>query len=281
MCRVRSALIVLSFSFCAHLTLASDLYSLDSHGTSDGTIYKLNQSTAAETLVGPVGPAFGFPFDLASDPYDTFSTLRIWSCDITSNTLLKIDPTTGLGTPIGTFRTFTGAPVKIVSLAFYPSKGLFGTTANTYSGEADHLYSITSNNAITTPVDPGIGIGFNDVFALGFDNDGRLYGVSNATHQLISIDTFVGFGSAIGPVGPQAISDIATRPEDGVTFAVNASTNELYTIDLHTGATTLVGAHTTADHNMVGLAFGRPVPEPGTFTLLALGAAIATLRRKR
>src|SRR5882672_7333199 len=57
----RCALIVLSLSLCASFSLASDLYSLDSHGVSDGTIYKLNQSTGAETLVGPVGAAFGFP----------------------------------------------------------------------------------------------------------------------------------------------------------------------------------------------------------------------------
>ena len=90
-------LIVLSISLFANPTSASDLYSLDSHGANDGTIYKLNQSTAAESLVGPVGPAFGFPGDLASDTH--ISTFRIWAPDITSNTLLKIDPTTGLGTP--------------------------------------------------------------------------------------------------------------------------------------------------------------------------------------
>src|SRR2546430_831113 len=60
----RCALIVLSLSLAASFSLASDLYSLDPHGASDGVIYKLNQSTAAETLVGPVGPAFGFPGDL-------------------------------------------------------------------------------------------------------------------------------------------------------------------------------------------------------------------------
>src|SRR2546426_2473131 len=94
------ALVVLTISAFTYPVRASDLYSLDSHGASDGTIYKLNQSTAAETLVGPVG-AFTFPGDLTSDTRS--GTFRIWAPDITSNTLVKIDPTTGLGTPVGVF----------------------------------------------------------------------------------------------------------------------------------------------------------------------------------
>src|SRR4051794_6802939 len=76
------ALIVLAISLCARPALASDLYSLDSNAAS-GTIYKLNQSTAAETLVGPVGAAFTFPGDLASDT--NLGTFRIWAPDINSN----------------------------------------------------------------------------------------------------------------------------------------------------------------------------------------------------
>src|SRR5258706_16103815 len=106
------ALFVLSL--CAHPALASDLYSLDAGGANPSTIYKLNQSTAAETLVGPVG--FAFPGDLASDTNS--GTFRIWAPDITSHTLLKIDPVTGTGTPVGLFTLPTGAPVTITSLAF-------------------------------------------------------------------------------------------------------------------------------------------------------------------
>ena len=44
------ALFVLTVSLCAHPSVPSDLYSLDSNA-APGTIYKLNQSTGAETLV--------------------------------------------------------------------------------------------------------------------------------------------------------------------------------------------------------------------------------------
>jgi hypothetical protein len=271
----RCALIVLTLSLCANLSRASDLYSLDSGGAS-GTIYKLNQSTAAESLVGPVGAAFTFPGDLASDTNS--GTFRIWAPDITSNTLLKIDPATGAGTPVGLFTLPTGAPVKITSLAFNSVAGtLYGTTSTFYSGEADRLYSVNPSTGSVAPI--GAAVGFTNIFALGFDTGGKLFGVSNDTHQLLSISTVTGVGGLVAPVAPLSIFDIATRPEDGVTFAVDAFPNQLYKLDLVTGATTLVGAHTTP-HNMVGLAFG-PVPEPSSLTLLALGTALFGLRRKR
>src|SRR5262245_31221409 len=120
----RCALIVAILSLVAYPALASDLYSLDSGGAG-GTIYKLNQASGAETLVGPVGAAFTFPGDLASDT--NLGTFRIWAPDITSNTLLKIDPVTGAGTPIGLFTLATGAPVKMTSLAFNSTTGaLYG-----------------------------------------------------------------------------------------------------------------------------------------------------------
>jgi hypothetical protein len=129
----------------------------------------------------------------------------------------------------------------------------------------------------------GAAVGFTNIFALGFNNTGKLYGVSNDTHQLLLIDTTLGSGSLVAPVAPVAptsIFDIATRPEDSTTFAVNAFTSELFKLDLGTGATTLVGPH-TAPHNMVGLAFGPAVPEPTSLILLLVGASCTLIRRKR
>jgi hypothetical protein len=156
---------------------------------------------------------------------------------------------------------------------------MFGNTSTSYSGEADRLYSIDPNTAISTPI--GAGIGFDNVFALGFTAVGKLYGVSNSTHQLLEIDTSLGTAGVVAPVAPQTIFDIASRPEDGTTFAVNAFTNELFKLDINTGATTLVGTHTVPTHNMVGLAFGPAVPEPATLSILVFGAAIVSIRRRR
>jgi hypothetical protein len=273
------ALIVLAISAFIHPALASDLYSLDSALTSNSSIYKLNQSTGAETLVGPVGAAFTFPGDLASDTHT--GTFRIWAPDITNNNLLKIDPTTGAGSVVGPFSTPGGA-VKMVSIAFDPvTSTMYGNTSFGFGGNPDRLFRIDATTGASVPIGD---IGFNDVFALGFSQAGKLYGVSNATHQLILIDTTLGSGGAIGPVAPTSIFDLATRPEDGAAFVVDSGTiatgtNSLYRIDLNSGATGLIGPQTTV-HNMVGLAFG-PVPEPATLTLFAFGATLLTFRRKR
>src|SRR5205807_2267997 len=144
-----------------------------------------------------------------------------------------------------------GAPVKMVSLAFNSSTGtLYGNTSTGFGAAADQLFRIDPNTALSAPI--GNAIGFNAIFALGFNNAGKLYGVTHeATSQLLLIDTSTGTGGFVANVGPSSIFDIATRPEDDVTFAVNAFSNELYKLDLNTGATTLVGAHTVPTHNMV------------------------------
>jgi hypothetical protein len=272
------SLFVLTLSI-TQLARASELYSLDSAVTSNSSIYRLSQTTGAEALVGPVSPAFAFPGDLTSDTNP--GTFRIWSPDINSNTLLKIDPTTGAGSVVGPFSTASGV-VKMVSLAFDPvTSTMYGNTSVSFGGSPDRLFRIDPNTGASVPIGD---IGFNDVFALGFSQAGKLYGVSNATHQLLLIDTTLGSGGIIGPVTPQSVFDLATRPEDGTAFIVDSGTtgvgtNSLYRIDLNTGGTGLIGPH-TATHNMVGLAFG-PVPEPGSFTLLAFGATLLTFRRKR
>jgi len=229
--------------------------------------------------VGPVGPAFAFPGDLASDANP--GTFRIWSPDITNNNLIKIDPTTGAGSLIGPFSTPGGA-VKMVSLAFDPlTSTMYGNTAFGFGGNPDRLFRIDPNTGASVPIGD---IGFNDVFALGFSQAGKLYGVSNATHQLLLIDTSTGAGGVIGPVAPTSIFDLATRPEDGAAFVVDSGTiatgtNSLYRIDLNTGGTGLIGPHTVV-HNMVGLAFGPTIPEPSSIILIALGVACLGLRRK-
>src|SRR2546425_373481 len=133
------ALIVISILALASPTLASTLYALDSNG-APGVIYTLNQSTGAETLVGPVGPAFTFPGDLASDINP--GTFRIWAPDINSNTLIKIDPNTGLGTPV--------APQSIFDIATRPEDG----TTFAVNAFTNELYKLDLNTGATTLVGP-------------------------------------------------------------------------------------------------------------------------------
>lgn len=246
---------------------ASELYAVNKFG-GPGLTYRLDPATGAAALLGPSG--FDFPGDLASDT--RAGSCRLWSPDITTNTLLKVDLATGAATPIAAFASID----KIVSLAFDPVAGkLYGTSARGFGAASDQLYEIDPDTGGTTLIGT---LGVNNVYALTFDNAGRLYGVSEDRRALFQISTATGIASMISPIALEHVYDIATRPEDNVTFAIDSGTNTLYTLDLNTGATAALGPY--AATNLVGLAFLR-TPEPATAALLALGGFIALRRPRR
>jgi len=98
------------------------------------------------------------------------------------------------------------------------------------------------------------------VIAFGCSLTGTLYGVTYPAGSLLTIDPLTGQGTSVAIVDVTAITDIAARPEDGVMFAVSTWTDAIYTLDLSTGETTLVGPHGGVSY-MVGLAFS-PGEEP-------------------
>src|SRR4026209_156879 len=109
-------------------------------------------------------------------------------------------------------------------------------------------------------------IGFAAVFALGFDQHGRLFGISDFTKQLLSIDPDTGAGMALFRLNLNAAFDIASRPEDNALFVADSTTNSLYTVDTVNGTTNVVGGYGPTA-NIVGLAF--LMPEPTTYVCLA------------
>jgi hypothetical protein len=243
---------------------ASELYSIEfSSGTG---FYTMNQATGAKTLVGNTG--ITSTGDLTSDEKST-----IWTNDMTNDNLLTVNPATGAITSTIGIRAVTGAPIPIVSLAFDTvTDALYGNTAVGFGGTTnDTLFRIDPVTGDATLIGT---IGFNEVYALGFDQSGTLFGISQSRSALLKISTSTGAGSMVAPVTLAAPYDLAFRPEDNKMFVAdsNPGTFSLYTMDPTTGAATLVGPYGGSGTNLVGLAF--LTPEPGTIGLVLVGLGL-------
>jgi len=255
--------------------VATELFSVDFSGAA--TLYRMDQVGGSANVVGPVGnDNIG---DLTSDTRAGSATL--WGVRIASDELLTIDPVTGaqvdsVPLTLDTNGAFQGDPGHMTSIAFDPVSGLlYGNTTVGFGAPFDALYSIDP----VTGQSEFIGrITFENVFSLGFSQDGTLYGISDTTDQLISINLLNGNGTFIADLQVGFAFDIASRPEDDEMFLVDSGTFSLYTMDVSNGNLTGVGGY-GGSPNLVGLAFSQ-VPEPGTLLLVGLGLTFFARRRR-
>jgi PEP-CTERM motif len=249
---------------------ASVLYSIEfSSGTG---FYTMNQTTGAKTFVGNTGNTS--TGDLTSDEKST-----IWTNDMTNDNLLTVNPATGAITSTIGIMGVTGGKIPIVSLAFDTvTHALYGNTAVGFGGTTDDtLFRIDPVTGAATLIGA---IGFNTVYALGFDHSGTLFGISQNRSALLKISTSTGAGTMVAPVTLAAAYDLAFRPEDNKMFVADSApgTFSLYTMDSTTGAATLVGPYGGSGTNLVGLAF--LTPEPGTVGLMLGGLALLGLKAR-
>ena len=280
-CRYLAGRLVLALVVAASLACNASAAVRVLYGTTypDATdLYALDQTSGTATSIGNSGPdSIG---DLTSDTRPGSET--IWGMRISSNELYTIDPSSGVATLAATLNS----PYSIASIAFdVVSAKLYGNTSVGFDAPSDVLYEINPATGNTTPIGP---IGFVDVFALGFDQSGQLFGVSDVTKQLISIDTETGNGTLIGTIDLLQVFDIASRPEDDVMFVADTVAATLYTIDTATGFVTAVGPYGAA-LNVAGLAFSTAslavVPEPAALVvwsiLVGLGLSVVARHGKR
>ncbi|MHC1708371.1 MAG: T9SS type A sorting domain-containing protein [Bacteroidales bacterium] len=155
------------------------------------------------------------------------------------STFVTIDKTSGTRSILGLMggKSVTGLAYDWTTNVMY---------ALTYESSATKLNTVNlANGALTLVGNAGAFLGIN----LGCTSGGALYTVSVGTDELYSIDKTMGTGTAIGPIGFNAnyAQDMEYDNSDGTMYfaAYNADNSpgqgELRTIDLATGATTLIG----------------------------------------
>lgn len=237
------------------------------------TLYSIDRETAVVTRIGRT----------ETDEQDVFAGLAydpvgdiLYATTTGTDRLYRIDYTTGKATLIGDL----GASL-MHGLAYDPcTVTLLGTFGQS---EGDGLYSIDVSTGAATLIGH---IGFfdadhrNTVHGLAVDPENRvLYGIVAGPapdwSALIEIDEETAKGTLIG-LQTASFAGLAFDPETNVLYGIDNVTSNLYTIDIHTGAATLIGA--TGLGNPLGLEDIVIVPEPATVGLLAIGGL--ALRRK-
>src|SRR5207247_4459405 len=115
-----------------------------------------------------------------------------WDCVLATLTCTRNDPLP----PGGSYSPIT---VTVNVAIPTPSGRIFGSAYNGPDGPAT-LSSLSRANGSAAPIGP---IGFAQMGALDFSPAGILYGegVLNGTHELLTINTATGVGTALGPTG--------------------------------------------------------------------------------
>jgi hypothetical protein len=240
---------------------ASVLFGVRFAGLTD--LYEVDQTLGTLSSIGPSGrDGIG---DLTSDTRP--GSPRIWGIRISENRLYEFDPATGAGAA----GAVLNSPDNMVSLAFDPVGGrLYGNTSLGFGAPFDALYEIDPLTGNSTFIGR---IGFQNVYALAFDQAGQLFGVADESNEFISISTGTGNGALIAPLALGLAFDLASRPEDNTMFLADSGTFSLYTVDTGSGALGLVGPYGQSE-NIVGLAFSA-IPEPSTLASAGLLAGLA------
>ena len=243
------------------LTAAPILYGI----TFDEELIRINTTTGAGTLVGNLSST------MASFGLGTRNN-ELYTFDQTADLIRQLSPTTA-----ATLNSFNVGITTVGEggLAFR-SDGLGFLSQGGGGGFWSFSLSTLTSSLITSVQAPTMD-------GLDFSPTDVLYGLSQETYNLYTINVATGATTLIGATGLTAATGfggLAFRG-DGVLFAIQGL--DLYTINTATGVATLIG--NSGFDKISGLTFldveASSVPEPGSAMLLVCGAALLLVIGKR
>jgi PEP-CTERM motif len=267
---------------CAGQAKAGTLLAID---WDTGTLYNLSTTNAALTPIGSTG--LSLPADIQFAPNGTLYAFTAGG----SSTLYTINPVTAKATavgPLGISSIFEGG------LAFSPGGIAYGTNGDN-SGNPQ-LFSINLNTGQATVIGTISG-GDHDINGLAYRSDGKLIGLDRVTNSLLVIDpttaassVLAAIGPTVGALGGMTVSGGTGYFDTAGPAATNPGSNSLYSFDLFTGSSSLIGSFspTISDEGISGIAAAPAqtgsVPEPASLflvTISVVGMAGYASRRRR
>jgi hypothetical protein len=220
------------------------------------SLYSINPSTGAATLVGSTGlrQIAGLDWDSANS---------------------RLVALNGAGDQFE-INTATGASTLIVDASFgVPEGSIAIANGSAFTTLLDNLNSW--NGAAWQQVGPSLLAPGADISGLDFGGTMLLGLATNGANpdQLVSFNVSTGAATVIGATGTNAgsVAGLAHAFLGGAWYMTDGST--LFSLDSATGAATQIGAHGVTGFS--GLAF---VPTPGAAILLGLGGLVVARRRR-
>ncbi|MBX7132554.1 MAG: DUF4394 domain-containing protein [Fimbriimonadaceae bacterium] len=196
--------------------------------------------------------------------------------------LYKINPETAATTLVGSLNigfVFEGSLVI----------GTDGIAYGTNQGDAEEpkFFTVNLDTGAATIINQIGGLA-HDINGTAWRSDGRIVGIDREENSVIVfnpangfiVDRFA-FAPTIGEVGGMCVqNDVIYFNTSGPDSAMPGS-NSLYTLDLFSGATSLVGTMEMGFPSGTGCSGLAAVPEPGTLIALGVGALALAARRRR
>jgi hypothetical protein len=239
-------------------------------GGSPSSLYKIDPSTGAAALIGPIdyNGVTGLSFGPDGTLYASAKGDGLYADGFQHSILLTIDTTTGAGTfvgEIGSSANPTDAG-RMPDISFSPNGRLYGSAAMVGALYNHALYTINTTTGAGTLVGT---TGFGSTLGNGMDfaPDGKLYSTPTdvVNNCLARLNPMTGAGVCVpGTQGnvPDRINALEFCDYSGVLYGSwldwSTSNNYLVTIDLKTGLPKIVGQTVSG---LTALAFAPSRPD--------------------